>query len=326
MPKIDEVAYLINAIGKKDYKASRKIVETMIVNERINGRDLSARKLVVALAMWGDNNSKLIELPQALKPLLFDSARQQNLSEIYLEDGIRDEINRFIKEREKLEELRIAGLPMRNRILLAGPPGNGKTSVAGAISKELNLPFYTVKISEVIDSSLGQTIKNIASVLEYAAMDNCLVFLDELDSMGSSRVGGADGCDREYNNALNTILTNLDRLPDTSIIIGATNLPDVIDSALLRRFNLKIWLDAPSNTDILKYVFSYQCDHNVNFFLSDTEIVNCLAEQPWSKVEEFCLDQHRVIVLGEESSTGTSSDWIGKAELITEAMEGNHVD
>ncbi|MBU2701123.1 SpoVK/Ycf46/Vps4 family AAA+-type ATPase [Sporomusaceae bacterium BoRhaA] len=313
MPKIDEVTALINLIGKKDYVKAKQIVEVMIANERHNGRDMSARKLAMALRMWGDNNSKLVELPSQLKPLLFDSARQQSLSEIYLDDAIKAEIKKFIKERDKLEELRIAGLPMRNRILLAGPPGNGKTSLAGAISKELKLPFYAVKVSEIVDSALGATIKNIASVLECASTDNCAIFLDELDSIGSSRVAGADGCDREYNNALNTILTNLDRLPDTSIIIGATNLPDVIDSALLRRFNLKLWLDAPSNEDVLKYVLSYQCDHDVNFFLSDTDIVNYLTGQPWSKVEEFCLDHHRTFVLGEDSSGGSSNGWIGKA-------------
>jgi len=310
MPKVDEVFRLINTIGRKDFKGSRKIIERMIAHERQNNRDLAARKLEAALRSWGNN--EVVELPSNLKPFLFEAVKQQRLSEIYLEDEIRTEIMRFIRERSKLDELRNAGLTMRNRILLAGPPGNGKTSLAGAISKELELPFYSVKMSEIYNSSMGQSPKNIANVLEYAVNDNCLLFLDELDSMGSARVSGAESCDAERNNVLNTILTNLDRLPDTSIVIGATNLPDELDSALLRRFNLKLWLNPPCEADILKYVHAYQCDHDVNFFLSDGDVIDCLAGEPWSKVEEYCLDQHRMDVLGE-AGCQSSSGWIGKA-------------
>lgn len=168
-----------------------------------------------------------------------------------------------------------------------------------------------MKLSGVIEATLGSTTKNVAGIFEHAFTDDCLVFLDELDSLGASRISDADGCEREYNNALNTILTNLDRMPDTSIIIGATNLPESLDSALLRRFNLKIWLAPPADEDILEYVLAYQCDHNVRFFLSEEDIIHSLSGQPWSKVEEFCLDQHRGAVLGENVST--FSGWIGKA-------------
>lgn len=310
MPKIDEVVSLVLHIGDKDFKSARKIVEDMIENERNNGRDMAYRKLRMALNSWGDGQ-KFIELPRKAEGLVFESSKQIDLSQIYLAEEIKDEVYKFINERKKLNQLRQAGLPLRNRILFAGPPGNGKTSLAGAIGKELGLPFYSVKISNVIESKLGSTVKNITSVLECAFDTNCVIFLDELDSVGTTRTAGADGCDREYNNTLNAILTNLDRMPDTSIVIGATNMPETLDDALLRRFNLKIWLGAPENDAIIKYVLSYQCDHEVNFFMSESDILNCLSGQPWSKVEEFCIDQHRAIVLGDYTRKSVSSQWIG---------------
>ncbi|OLN26036.1 AAA family ATPase [Desulfosporosinus metallidurans] len=72
-----------------------------------------------------------------------------------------------------------------------------------------------------------------------------LFFLDELDAIGSARQQGGFGSGKEYNSIINTLLITLDRFPDTSIVIGATNMPEMLDLALERRFNLKLWLGLP---------------------------------------------------------------------------------
>jgi len=80
-----------------------------------------------------------------------------------------------------------SGLKPRNRILLAGPPGNGKTSLAEALARELELPFLSIKLHELIGSHMGETGSNLGEIFKHAQSSNCLIFLDELDCLGSKR-------------------------------------------------------------------------------------------------------------------------------------------
>ena len=306
MPKIDDVAGLIRAIGERDYAKAKRYGTVMIANERSAGREKAAMQLELSLHTWGTENSKLVELPSSIKPMLYSPDNLKDLSEIWLSSDVQSAVNDFSIEREKTSALKDAGLPVRNRILFAGPPGNGKTTLAGAISKELNLPFYVLNLAEIVSSYMGKTSGNISKIFEYAFLNRCVLFLDELDAVGKSRGSGTDGSVREYSLIVNTLLTSLDRLPDTAIIIGATNLPDLLDTALLRRFNLKFWLDNPGIEAIEDYVTVYMDTHSI-CFKSDYKQ---LAGHPWSRIEEYCIEQHRNLIIGN-SGIGTTN-WIGK--------------
>ena len=304
MPKIDDVAYLVRIIGNKSYTQARDIVEKMADQERKNGRELSARKLEEALRNWTD--AKLIELPGNVQKLVWTEESRFSLSDIYLDESIMKAVQSFLLERINLEVLRSAGLSPRNRILLAGPPGNGKTSLAEALAKELELPFLSIKLHETIESHMGGTASRIGKIFEYAQFNNCLVFLDELDCLGTRRNAGAEAADKERNSIVNSLLTNLDKVPCGSIIIGATNLPELIDGALERRFNLKLWLDCPSDEQVKTFVALYQLRHEISL----PEFAD-LSGKPWSRVVEFCVNCHRALILGDENIC--HDDWVGRA-------------
>ena len=303
MPKIDDVANLIQMIGNKDYTRARTSVEKMVEQERQGGRERAAKQLEYSLRNWTD--AKLIELPDNVQSLVWAEEPRFSFSDLYLELSVTSAIRSFLLERINVEALRDAGLAPRNRILLAGPPGNGKTSLAEALANELELPFLSIKLHETIEGHLGETSSRLGRIFEYAQFNNCLVFLDELDCLGSQRIVGAENADRERNSIVNTLLTNLDRIPEGSIIIGATNLPESIDGALERRFNLKLWLDNPSDKQIKLFVGSYQLQHSVSL----PEFAG-LSGKPWSRVAEFCVNCHRALVLGDENVC--HSDWVGR--------------
>ncbi|WP_094603444.1 ATP-dependent zinc metalloprotease FtsH [Sporomusa silvacetica DSM 10669] len=306
MAKIDDVAGLIRAIGERDYAKAKRYGTVMVANERGAGREKAAIQLERSLQTWGAENSKLVELPQAIKSMIYNPDKLNDLSEIWLSGDVKNAVDGFVIERQKTSVIRDARLAVRNRILLAGPPGNGKTTLAGAISNELNLPFYVLNLAEIVSSYMGKTSGNIGKIFEYAFLNQCVLFLDELDAIGKSRASGTDGSIREYSLIVNTLLTSLDRLPDTAVVIGATNLPDLLDPAIIRRFNLRLWLDNPSATEIENYVTVYMDTHSICFNRDFKQLIG----QPWSKIEEYCIEQHRNLIIGK-SGIGTTG-WIGK--------------
>lgn len=305
MSKIDDIAYLVQMIGAKEYIRARASVEKMVEQERQAGRERGAKQLEYSLRNWTD--TKPVELPSNVQNLVWAEEPKFSLDELYLEPSVSGAVQSFILERVNTEALKDAGLSPRNRILLAGPPGNGKTSLAEALVKELGLPFLSIKLHKTIEGHLGETASRLGRIFEYAQFNNCLVFLDELDCLGGQRIIGTEAADKERNSIVNSLLTNLDRIPDGTIIIGATNLPESIDSALERRFNLKLWLDNPSDEQIKLFVGSYQLRHSVSL-----PEFSGLSGKPWSRVAEFCANCHRALVLGDENVC--HDDWVGREE------------
>ena len=289
MPKIDDVILLINSISSRNYGHARRCVEAMIANEHsANNR----QKLERALSRWP--NQTLVELPREIKSLVWSEEPKRTLDSLYLDPAVTTEIQRFLMERTKSEEIRTAGLSVRNRVLLSGPPGNGKTSLAEALAKSLGLTFLPIKLHSVLAGTMGHTSKNIGSLFDYAMFNSTLLFFDELDAIGSTRHQGGSGSDKEYNSIMNTLLMASDRLPDTSIIVGATNMPEMLDPALERRFDLKLWLGSPTDSQIEKYLADYQAIHSVEF----PELFNELQGSPWSRIAEFCTNKHKSIIMG----------------------------
>jgi len=304
MPKIDDVAWLIECIGNKNYTQARAAAKTMADTERKMGRESGAKRLEYSLRNWTDK--QLTELPHNIQTLVWPEEPRFSFGDLHLEGTVVNAVQSFFLERVNLQMLRDAGLTLRNKILLAGPPGNGKTSLAEAIAKELELPFISIKLHETIEGHMGGTSSRLGKIFEYAQFNNCLIFLDELDCLGSQRtVRADDGADKERNSIVNTLLTSLDHISDGSIIVGATNLPEAIDGALERRFNLKLWLDYPSDEEIMLYIGTYQLKHGLRF----PEFAD-LSGKPWSRIAEFCVNQHRSIILGEENTC--YDEWVGR--------------
>lgn len=194
--------------------------------------------------------------------------------------------------------------------MLAGPPGNGKTSLASALANELDLQLVSVKMHSLIDSHMGVSSQNIGKIFEYAMMNDCLLFIDEFDAIGSQRNKGAESSGKEYNNIVTTLLTNIDRLPDTCVLIAATNMLDVIDPAIQRRFDMNLWMDNPSVTHIEKYIVKYQSEHDVCFGTSAQSLASRLEGKPWSEIEKTCIDLHKELILDSQSG------WFGKQTTL----------
>lgn len=165
-------------------------------------------------------------------------------SNLICDKEVSEELHHFIEEHRRIELLENFDLPVANKVILHGPSGCGKTLASYVIAGELHKMMYVINLGAIVSSKLGETSKNLAKLFRRAASEDCVIFLDEFDSLGKVRDYSQDH--GEMKRVVNTILQLFDYLPQSSIVIAATNQVDFIDPALLRRFDVNIQFDLPN--------------------------------------------------------------------------------
>ncbi|WP_139278481.1 AAA family ATPase [Rhodococcoides fascians] len=160
-----------------------------------------------------------------------------------LADAAMNALMEILKERERAAELTKAGVGLSRSVLLSGPPGVGKTMAAKWLAQNLDVPLVSIDLSSVVSSYLGTSGRNIKAVLDYAKSGPCVLLLDEFDAIAKRRDDESDI--GELKRIVNVILIELDRWPDTNLLVAATNHPQLLDSAVERRFDIKIDIPLP---------------------------------------------------------------------------------
>jgi AAA+ superfamily predicted ATPase len=174
------------------------------------------------------------------------------LENLVCDSGIKEQLKYFIKEHSSIELLNKFNLPISNKVLLHGPSGCGKTLASYVLAGELNKMMIVINLGAIVSSKLGETSKNLAKIFRRAAMEDCVIFFDEFDSIGKIRDYNQDH--GEMKRVVNTILQLFDYLPQSSIVIAATNQVEMIDDALLRRFDLNVKFDLPDEKQVKELV------------------------------------------------------------------------
>ena len=187
-----------------------------------------------------------------LHNLLINDTEIVSLNDVFLNHYNQKSIQQLIKEHKYVDELTKFGLPVNNKILLQGNSGCGKTTTAKAIANAIGKPILTLNLSNVVCSRIGETSQNIKQVFDKAGRDNAVLFLDEFDQIGKAR-GNDDKDVGEMRRLVNTIIQLIDYFPKNALLICATNHPEIIDIALMRRFQLRINFEMPSKEILDNY-------------------------------------------------------------------------
>lgn len=196
----------------------------------------------------GDNSTPIIRPKGELASLLTASYPSQRLSDMVLSKQLLNALGLVLKEQQHLSKLRSHGLRPRRKLLLVGPSGTGKTMTAAALAGELGIPLFVVRLDALITKFMGETAAKLRQVFDAVSSSRGVYFFDEFDAIGSQR--GMTNDVGEIRRILNSFLLMIEQDDSNSVIVAATNHPDILDDALFRRFDDVVEYDVPSQDEI----------------------------------------------------------------------------
>jgi AAA+ superfamily predicted ATPase len=300
--RADLLINLVRANSRGDSPLFRRTLEALIAEERAKQHHVFANRLAEYLN--GSGSLDLLNKSDTRSPALVDDKLKNLFTEVVphrkLEDLILPELA-FVAVRDLLEEhfrkdlLRAHNLEPRHRILLIGPPGNGKTSLAEAIAEGLMLPLIVVRYEGVIGSYLGETAVRLRRLFDYARTRACVLFFDEFDTLGKER--GDVHETGEIKRVVSSLLLQIDDLPSHVIVVTATNHPELLDRAVWRRFQLRLELPAPQLSQIAAWMKRFEDRLGELLWSTPETIASHLEGLSFAELEEFTNDILRRRVL-----------------------------
>lgn len=224
------------------------------------------------------------------------------LSSMVLAPELHDRLARVLREQRQQERLRARALTPRRKLLLVGPPGSGKTMTASAIAGELKLPLFTVLYEGLIGKLLGETAARLRLVFDAIALQRGVYFFDEFDAIGTQRSGPNDV--GEIRRVLNSFLQFLENDDGPSLIIAATNHPELLDKALGRRFDDVITYSLP-DADVARGILDARLNGYSMERISWSDVLNAAAGLSQAEISRAADEAAKVAVLGEHNSVTT---------------------
>lgn len=289
---------LVKAGSAGDRSRFRTTAEAIIAEERAKQHNILAERLAQAIHANGTNMPGLAMTTDSShrgKDFISEVVPRRRLEELILPIPLRRGVEELIEEQQRADLLRAQGLEPRSRILLVGPPGTGKTTLAEAIAEAVAVPLFVVRYESVIGSYLGETAARLKRVFDYARTTPCVLFFDEFDAIGKER--GDLHETGEIKRVVTSLLMQIDELPSYTIVAAATNHPELLDRASWRRFQLRLPLPMPTAKALASYIDTFAQRFNETLGHSPAAIVKKLGKISYAEAEQFCLDVQRRHVL-----------------------------
>lgn len=255
MDIIDYVPRLISAGLSSDRKIIESVALTISRKLKKERPDLS-EEIAKALALPGTRSvvrsvsSQVLPIDRETRMPLVDVEEPIEIDQPVLSPDIMDSILGFIRERELTQQFYEEGIEPSNSVLFTGRPGVGKTYTAHWIAYMLDIPLISLNLATSISSYLGRSGQNIKSVFDYARARPTILFLDEFDAIAKRR--DDEGDLGELKRLVNVLLREIESCPKSSVILAATNHPELLDRAMWRRFDKVLELDLPGTDECIR--------------------------------------------------------------------------
>lgn len=211
----------------------------------------------------------LVQPKGELAGMLSVSYPEVRLADMILADDTEARLRRVVLEQRQQTKLRDHGLHPRAKLLLTGPPGSGKTLTARALAGELRLPLFAIRLDGLITRFMGETAAKLRLVFDAMKRTRGVYLFDEFDAIGGHRNVSNDV--GEVRRILNSFLMMLEEADPGSLVVAATNHPELLDPALFRRFD-----------DVLQYA------------LPNAELILRTVRSRFSSLDSNHVDWHRI--------------------------------
>ncbi len=297
MARTDLLLKLVEAGTRGEQQLFRKVLEALIADERAKQHHILADRLAGHL-----NKPESLKMPSSrthnnaqASDHFFEVTPTRRLGDLVLSDTIASACMELIEEQNRADILRYHNIEPRHRVLLAGPPGNGKTSLAEALATELSVPLLVVRYESVITSYLGETAVRLVKLFDQVRTRQCVLFFDEFDVVGKER-GDANETG-EIKRVVSSLLLQVDVLPSYVIVITATNHPELLDSAVWRRFQIRLDIPSPTHKQIEEWFCRFERRLGEELGVSFSILVKTLEGVSFSELEQLGQDIQRRYVL-----------------------------
>jgi SpoVK/Ycf46/Vps4 family AAA+-type ATPase len=309
MARSDLLVSLVRAGTVGDKRSFRTAAEAIVAEERAKHHNVLADTLAKVIHANGSGTSNgtataLSTYGEAAprgREFVAEVVPRRRLDELLLPTVVRRAVDELVEEQRRADLLRAHGLEPRHRVLLVGPPGTGKTTLAEALAESIGIPLFVVRYEAMIGSFLGETATRLKRVFEYARTTPCVLFFDEFDAIGKER--GDIHETGEIKRVVTSLLMQMDDMPTYTIIAAATNHPELLDRASWRRFQLRLPLPLPDLRALASYIETFSNRFSEPLGYSSATIARRLGETSYAEVEQFCLDVQRrsLLTMGERS-------------------------
>ncbi|UGQ46384.1 AAA family ATPase [Massilia endophytica] len=219
------------------------------------------------------------------------------LDDVVLSTETRVRLDRLVREQRQANRIREHGLHPRSKLLLVGPPGTGKTMSAKALAGELSLPLFSLRLESLFTRFMGEAAAKLKLIFDNIQQVRGVYLFDEFDAIGQQRATTNDV--GEIRRILNSFLQLVEQDESNSVVIAATNHPELLDAALFRRFDDVLRFELPPSSAIVELLTRRLVRHAPG--LRVDELAEAAAGLSFADIQRACNDAIKdMIVAGRD--------------------------
>ncbi len=305
MATAEQIKSLIRSHLSEDDERFYTLALQVAAHEAHQGHGALAHDIreIIDKARRTRGSNTLLKFPQDLAGMVLSQKSDLPLSAMVVPEAFKERIQRIVLEFRQQANLKKHGMSNRRKILLAGPPGTGKTMTARVLSHELRLPLHTIQVDKLVTKFMGETSAKLRQIFDLIREESGIYLFDEFDAIGADR--SLENDVGEMRRVLNALLQFIEQDSSDSLIIGATNNPALLDQALFRRFDDVLHYELPDEVERQRLM-----ENVLGCFKGRINWKSILIESDGlshAEIDHACRDAIKAAILTDQAKVETAS-------------------